>query len=89
MNTLDLVNKVAKENSITLGRAEMIVSIVMEKLLDKIKDEKFVSVPDFGNFELVKKSTPPSFGVTKENIFISKNYVNFKPDKSFLDKINT
>lgn len=89
MNTLDLVNKVAKENSITLGRAEMIVSIVMEKLLDKIKNEKIVNVPGFGDFELVKKSTPPSFAVTKENIFISKNYVSFKPDKSFIEKINT
>jgi nucleoid DNA-binding protein len=89
MNTLELVNKVAKENSITLGRAEMIISIVMEKILDKIKDEKFVDVPDFGNFELLKKSTSPSIGVTKESIFISKNYVNFKPDKSFLEKINT
>jgi len=83
MNTVDLINKVAVSNNLTTGRAEMIISIITERITDKLKKDGFVALENFGEFRLEKKKTGSA---GSESI---KNHVVFTPDKHFLSIINT
>jgi len=86
MNTVDLINKVAISNNLTSGRAEMIISIIMEKISDWLKKEGEVKINNFGTFKVYpKKISSPVFGDSRGEI---KNYVSFTPDEKFLDYLN-
>ncbi|MGA2669158.1 MAG: HU family DNA-binding protein [Ignavibacteria bacterium] len=87
MNTIDLINKVSANNRIATGRAEMIISIILEKIIDKLRKEGEVSIEDFGTFKLEKKEPGSDYlsGYNKEH-GIS---VSFHPEKKFLDVINS
>ena len=87
MNTVDLINKVAISNNLTSGRAEMIISIMMEKIADKLKKGTEVSIENFGDFKVQsKKITSATFG---EASMEQKKYVVFTPKKRFLEILNS
>lgn len=87
MTTVELIRKISDSNNITTGRAEMIISIIFERLTEKLRKEGEVSVFDLGNFKIVSKR--PSSGSSLEtNIFV-KNYVVFQPSRIFLDVVNS
>ncbi|HEY3250647.1 MAG TPA: HU family DNA-binding protein [Ignavibacteria bacterium] len=86
MTTTDIVNKLAAEHSLTTGRAEMIISIIIERVTDKLKTEGRVKINDFGEFKLVRNS--PTFMIMSDQL-ISKNRVIFEPSREFLNFINT
>jgi nucleoid DNA-binding protein len=87
MNNVDLVNKVAVSNDLTTGRSEMIISIIVEKITDKLKKEGKVTINNFGEFRLETKKVGSS--IFSESLAGSKNYVLFSPDKYFLDFVNS
>ena len=85
MNTIELIKKVSDTNNITTGRAEMIISIIFERITEKLKKDAEVYIPDFGKFNIMSKK--PNYG-GQSRIF-TNNYVEFQPDKRFLDNINS
>jgi nucleoid DNA-binding protein len=86
MNTIDILTKVADDNKISTGRAEMILSIIIEKITDKLRKDREVKICDFGTFTIYNKNTGTTgFGAQKKQ---SRNYVLFTPDKPFKDVIN-
>lgn len=87
MNTIDLINKVAISNNLNSGRAEMIISITMEKISDGLKKEGEVVIDNFGTFQAYPKRFSSSvFGEASNEV---KNCVAFAPDKKFLEILNT
>jgi nucleoid DNA-binding protein len=86
MNTVDLINRVAQSSNLTTGRAEMIISIITEKITDTLKKEGKVVLNNFGEFHLEKKKAGGSFSDASADL---KNHVVFIPDKNFLDIINS
>ncbi|MEO8513283.1 MAG: HU family DNA-binding protein [Ignavibacteria bacterium] len=90
MNTIDLINKLAVNHNITTGRAEMIVSIMVERLVEKLKKDGEVMITNFGTFS-IKRKQPNSESYMKMNepIPMTRNHVTFFPDKFFLENINS
>jgi len=86
MNTVDLINKVALTSNLTTGRAEMIISIISERITDTLKKEGTVVLNNFGEFHLEKKRAGGAFSDASADL---KNHVVFTPDKNFLDIINS
>ena len=90
MNTIDLVNKLAIEHDITTSRAEMIISIIVERLTEKLKKEGEVSIENFGTFTIKqKRAEMSSFLKLSEPIQLAKNHITFAPDTVFLQNINS
>jgi nucleoid DNA-binding protein len=87
MNTVDLINKVAVSNNLTTGRAEMIISIITEKITDKLKKDGSVTIENFGTFHAETKKVSGS--IFPESLAGSRKYVVFTPDKHFLDIVNS
>ena len=86
MNTVDLINKVAQTSNLTTGRAEMIISIIAERITDTLKKEGSAVLNGFGKFHLEKKRTGSTYSGVSADM---KNHVVFTPDKNFLDIINS
>jgi len=84
MNTIDMINKISADNSITAGRAEMIISIVIERISEKLKKEGMVNINGFGKFTIT--SIKPFKVGDSPRLF--KNHIIFEPDKTFLDNLN-
>ena len=87
MNTVDLINKVAVSNNLTTGRAEMIISIITEKIADKLKKDGSVTIENFGTFHAETKKIGGS--IFAESLAGSKKYVIFTPDEHFLNAVNS
>ena len=87
MNTVDLINKVAVSNNLTTGRAEMIISIITEKITDKLKKDGSAIIENFGTFHVETKKIGSS--IFAESLAGTKKYVLFTPDKHFLDVVNS
>ena len=85
MNTIDMINKVSEDNSITAGRAEMIISIVIERISEKLKRDGMVNIDGFGKFT-VASIKPFKVGDSQG---LSKNHIVFEPDKLFLENLNS
>lgn len=90
MNSLDLINKISDIHSITTGRAEMILSIVVERLIENLKKEGSVEISKFGRFKIQRiKPETGSYMKLDQPIQLDRNHVAFEPDKAFLEKINS
>lgn len=90
MTTIDLINKLAVEHNITTGRAEMIVSILVERMIEKLKKDGELVITNFGKFSIKRKEpVSSSFMKLNEPIPMAKNHVTFFPDRVFLDSINS
>ncbi len=87
MNTIDLINKVAVSNNLTTGRAEMIISIITEKIADKLKKDGSATIENFGSFRIETRKIGGS--IFTESLAGTKNYVVFTPAKQFLDAVNS
>ncbi len=90
MNSLELINKIAAKHAITTGRAEMILSIIVERLVEKLKEDGEVNLGNFGNFRIQrKKPDVSSYMKLNEPIQLERNHVTFEPDRAFLENINS
>ncbi len=90
MTTIDLINKLAVEHNITTGRAEMIISILVERMIEKLKKDGELVISNFGRFSIKRKDPESSsFMKLNEPIPMAKNHVTFFPDRVFLDSINS
>jgi len=90
MNTVDLINKLAVNHDITTGRAEMIISILVERLTEKLKEDGKAKVENFGEFILQQEMCETDSYLKLGEIFSSqRNHIVFKPDKKFLDSVNS
>jgi nucleoid DNA-binding protein len=87
MNTIDLINKVSANNTIATGRAEMIISIIIEKIIDKLRREGTVVLEDFGTFTLETKDQSANYMIDYGRK--PKFSVVFSPNNKFLDVVNT
>lgn len=81
----DLVNKLASDHNLTTGRAEMIISILVERITERLVSEGQLNVKGFGNFTVVKNSL--SQMILSDNV-LNKNRVVFEPDDIFLRSVN-
>jgi nucleoid DNA-binding protein len=89
MNTIDLINMLAVKHNITTGRAEMIMSIIVEKIVEKLKKEGNIGITSFGSFKIQQKQAEvTSYLKMNEPIPLARNLVTFEPDKSFIEAIN-
>jgi nucleoid DNA-binding protein len=89
MTTIDLINKIAINHNITSGRAEMILSIIVEKIIENLKKDGEIAVTDFGTFKIQQKNPEQgSYLKLSEPVRLAKNVVTFEPDTVFLKKIN-
>lgn len=89
MNTIDLINKIAINHNITAGRAEMILSIIVERVIENLKKDGEITVEDFGKFRIQQKSPEESsYMKLNEPIPLKKNVVTFEPDSVFLKNLN-
>jgi nucleoid DNA-binding protein len=79
MNSLELINKLAESNNLSTGRAEMIISIIVERISEKLKTNGQIEVENFGKFVLDNTTSSSSY----------RKKIKFIPSKSFLEKINT
>jgi nucleoid DNA-binding protein len=87
MTTIDLLSRVSESNNISTGRAEMILSIIVEKISDRLRKEGEAAIDNFGVFKILSKNiTTPGFG---EQESVKRNYILFTPDKLFVDIINS
>jgi nucleoid DNA-binding protein len=86
MNSIDLSKKVANSNNIPVSRAEMIVSIIFERIKETLKAEGEVTIPGFGKFYIISKN--PDFSNVKQTSIFARNFIAFQPDNLFLDKVN-
>ncbi len=84
MNTIDLINKVSVDNAITAGRAEMIISIVIERISEKLKRDGSIEIENFGKFTITSKK-PFKVGDSPQ---LFRNHIVFEPDKNFLENLN-
>jgi nucleoid DNA-binding protein len=90
MTTIELINKIAVSHNITTGRAEMIISILIERLIDMIKKDKQVVINNFGVFKVVtNKPESPQFTDLSKPIPMNSNQLIFEPDRNFLEKLNS
>ena len=85
MTTSDIVNMLSQEHKLTSGRAEMILSIVVERITERLKSEGRVKIMNFGEFKLVRNTY--SEMIISDHL-TGKNRVIFEPCKEFLDEIN-
>jgi nucleoid DNA-binding protein len=84
MNTIDLINKIAVDNAITSGRAEMIISIVIERISEKLKRDGAVEIEDFGKFTITTRK-PFKVG---DSPHLFRNHIVFEPNEAFLNTLN-
>lgn len=90
MNSIDLINKIAVQHNITTGRAEMIISIIVERLIEKLKKDGQASIINFGNFKIQRKDPDSSSYMKLNEPFpVAKNVITFEPDRVFLDTVNS
>lgn len=90
MNSLDLINKIAVKHAITTGRAEMILSIIVERMIEELKKDGEVKLTNFGSFKILrKKPDVSSYMKLSEPIQLERNHVTFEPDRVFLENINS
>ncbi|MBZ0201722.1 MAG: HU family DNA-binding protein [Ignavibacteria bacterium] len=90
MNTIDLINNLSVKHDITSGRAEMIVSIIVERLVEKLKKEGEVRIMNFGTFRVLQKQPDSgSFLKLSEPVQLARNLLGFVPDKVFIETINS
>lgn len=87
MNSIDLINKIATKHNITTGRAEMIISIIVERIIEKLKKDRDITITNFGDFSIKKKSGQASHMKFDEPA--DTNQIMFEPDKHFLETINS
>jgi len=86
MTNIDIVNKLALNHNLTIGRAEMIISIIVERITERLISDGNVKINNFGEFKVVKDSLS---GMIMSNNVLNKNRVIFEPDDKFLDTINS
>ena len=89
MNTVDIINKISVKHNISSGRAEMILSIIIERMTEKLRKEGQVLILNFGSFSVDQKKTSDSVSGKTSEFSLPRNYVRFNPDKKFLDTINS
>ncbi len=90
MNTIDLINRLAVKHNITTGRAEMILSILVERIVEKVKKDGEITITNFGKFTIKRKQPDvTSYMKLNEPIQLAKNVITFDPDRVFLDTINS
>ena len=88
MNTVDVINKISVKHNISSGRAEMIISIIIERMTERLRKEGQVLILNFGSFSVSQKKTNDTTGKSPD-FSLPRNYVQFNPDKKFLDTINS
>jgi nucleoid DNA-binding protein len=85
MTTSDIINKLAEDHSLTTGRAEMILSIIVERITERLKSEGKVIINGFGEFKIIRKSLS---SMIINDQMLSKNRITFTPSAEFLSVIN-
>ena len=88
MNTVDLINKVARENDLTLGRAEMIYNIIIERIIDNLRTGNSVLIPGFGEFNIISADQRPGIQIY-DKPSSGKYFINFKPEPVFNQILNS
>ncbi len=90
MNTIDLINNLSVKHDITSGRAEMIISIVVERIVEKLKKEGELRITNFGTFRILQKQPDvSSYMKLNEPVQLAKNMMRFEPDRVFVETINS
>ncbi|HJY64494.1 MAG TPA: HU family DNA-binding protein [Ignavibacteria bacterium] len=85
MTTIDIINMLSTEHNLTSGRAEMILSIVVERITERLKSEGRVKIDNFGEFIVVKNTFAEM--IISDHL-TAKHRVVFEPGREFLDTIN-
>ena len=90
MNTSELIEKIAADNSLTKTAAKTVVDGVLKAIADAAVAGEEVNFPGFGKFKVkespAREGRNPSTGATVQ-IAASKK-VSFQPAKALKDRIN-
>ncbi len=90
MNTSELIEKIAADNSLTKTAAKTVVDSVLKAIADAAVAGEEVNFPGFGKFKVkespAREGRNPSTGATVQ-IAASKK-VSFAPAKALKDRIN-
>lgn len=90
MNTSELIEKIAADNSLTKVAAKTMVDGVLKAIADAAVAGEEVNFPGFGKFKVkespAREGRNPSTGATVQ-IAASKK-VSFQPAKALKDRIN-
>ena len=90
MNTSELIEKIAADNSLTKTAAKAVVDGVLKAIADAAVAGEEVNFPGFGKFKVkespAREGRNPSTGATVQ-IAASKK-VSFQPAKALKDRIN-
>ena len=84
MNTVDIINKLSVTHGLSSGRAEMILSIIFEKITERLKKDSKISINGFGEFYITDKNRN-----LNSDSLSNRKIIGFNADKYFLDKINS
>jgi nucleoid DNA-binding protein len=87
MNSIDLINKIAGKHNITTGRAEMIISIIVERMIEKLKKDGEITITNFGNFRIQKKESDTYMKFREPSS--EGTHIVFEPNRNFLETINS
>lgn len=90
MNTTDLIEKVAADNSLTKVAAKTVVDGVFKAIADAAAGGEEINLPGFGKFKIqaraAREGRNPSTGATIQ-IAASKKLA-FQPAKAVQDRLN-
>ncbi len=87
MDKIDIIKRIADSHFLPESRSEMIINIIIEKIIDRLKREGEIKIEKFGTFSVKAQSKyPTSFS---ETTIFAKKEVTFAPDYNYLETINT
>lgn len=90
MNTSDLIEKVAADNSLTKVAAKGIVDGVFKAIADAAASGEEVNLPGFGKFKVqarpAREGRNPSTGATVQ--IAASRKLAFQPAKAVKDRLN-
>ncbi len=90
MNTTDLIEKIAADNSLTKAAAKAVVDGVLKAIADAAVAGEETNFPGFGKFKVkespAREGRNPSTGAAVQIAASTK--VSFQPAKALKDRVN-
>ena len=89
MNKKKLIEKIAVEKGVTKVRAEEIVDVVFNTIVDELKSGEDVKIPGFGNFIVKTRKARTAVIPTTQTKVVVPSYktVGFRPSKNFKEQV--
>lgn len=89
MNKKELIEKISVEKQISKLRAEEIVDVVFDAIIDELKSGEDVKIPGFGSFIVKTRQARTAVIPTTQTKVVVPSYktVGFRPAKGFKEQV--